>query len=137
MFDAEQIGDERMAARLRQHAVARVDQNDGEIGGGRAGRHVARVLLVARRIGDDELAFRRGEIAIRDVDRDALLAFGAQAVGQQREIDVAAAAVGRSFGDAGQLIFVDAFGIVEQAADQCALAVVDAAGGGKTQETQA
>ena len=89
MFDTEQVGDERMAAGLLQHAVARVDQNDGEIGGGSARRHVARVLLVAGRIGDDELALRRREIAVGDVDGDALLAFGAQAVGEQREIDSA------------------------------------------------
>jgi hypothetical protein len=52
---------------------------------------------VAGRIGDDELAFRRGEIAIGDVDGDALLALGAQAVGEQREIDGPAAAVGEAF----------------------------------------
>jgi hypothetical protein len=31
------------------------------------------------------------EVAVRDVDRDALLAFGAQAVGQQGEVDVVGA----------------------------------------------
>ena len=85
--DAQQIRDEGMAARLRQYAVARVDQNDGEIGSGCAGRHVARVLLMAGRIGDDEFAFGRGEVAVRDVDGDALFAFGAQAIGKQRQID--------------------------------------------------
>ena len=64
-----------------------VDQNDREIRRGGAGGHVARVLLVAGRIGDDELAPRRGEVAVGHVDGDALLAFGAQAVGEQREID--------------------------------------------------
>ncbi len=137
MPDAQQIGDKRMAARLRQHAVARIDQDDGEIGGGSAGRHVARVLLVARRIGDDELALRRGEIAVGDIDRDALFALGAQAVGQQRQIDVAAAAVGGRLGHARELVFVDALGIVEQAADEGALAVVDAAGGGEAEQTHA
>ena len=46
-----------------------------------------------------------------------------------------AAAVDRGFRDAGQLVFVDAFGIVEQATDQGALAVVDAAGGRETKQT--
>ena len=86
--DAQQIRNERMPARLGQHAVAGVDQDDGQVRRGCAGRHVARILLVARRVGDDEFAFRRGEISIRDVDGDALLAFGAQAVGQQRQIDM-------------------------------------------------
>ena len=58
-------------------AVARVDQQDRDVGRRRAGRHVARVLLVARRVGEDELAPRRGEVAVGDVDGDALLALGA------------------------------------------------------------
>jgi hypothetical protein len=47
---------------------------------------------VAGRVGDDELALGRGEVAVRDVDRDALLALGAQAVGEQREVRVVVAA---------------------------------------------
>jgi hypothetical protein len=86
----KQMCDERVPAGLRQHAVAGVDQNDGQIGRGCAGRHVARILLVARRIGDDEFAFRRREVAVGDVDGDALFALGAQAVGEQGEVDVAA-----------------------------------------------
>ncbi len=85
--NAQQRGDVAMPARLLQHAVARVDQDHGQIGSGGAGGHVARVLLVPRRIGDDEFAPRRGEIAIRDVDGDALLPLGPQAVRQQRKID--------------------------------------------------
>ena len=73
-----------MAARLLDQALAHVDEQHGRVRGACAGRHVARVLLVARRIGDDELAPRRGEIAIGDVDGDALLALGLQAVGEQR-----------------------------------------------------
>ena len=38
------------------------------------------------RVGDDELAPRRVEVAVGHVDRDALLALGAQAVGEQREV---------------------------------------------------
>ena len=86
-----------MPPRLRQHAVARIDQNDGQLRRGGAGRHVARVLLVPGCIGDDELALRRGEVAIGDVDGDALLAFGAQAVGQQREIDRPGRAIDGAF----------------------------------------
>ena len=66
---------------------ARVDQQDREIRGAGAGDHVARVLLVAGRVGDDELARARGEVAVRDVDRDALLALGGEAVGEQREVE--------------------------------------------------
>ena len=62
-------------------------KNDGQIGGRGARRHVARVLLVAGRVRDDELSPGRGEVAIRDIDRDALFPLRAQSVGQQREID--------------------------------------------------
>ena len=134
MLDAQQIGNKCMTPRLRQHAVARVDQNNGQIGGRRAGRHIARVLLVAGRIGNDELAFRRGKIAVRDVDCNALFAFGAQAVGEQREIDQTAAGIGRRLDHAGKLVFVDALGIVKQASDESTFTVVNAAGGGETEQ---
>ena len=94
---AEDRGDVGVAARLLDHALARVEQDDRHVGGRGAGDHVARVLDVPgasaswkRRRGGDERA-------VGDVDRDPLLALGAQAVGEQREIDVAvAAALARS-----------------------------------------
>jgi hypothetical protein len=95
VFDLQQMGDGRVTLGLDQqfNAAVRiifipefyfrhVDQNDHRISGRCARHHVACVLFVARRVGDDELAFRRGEIAIRDVDRDALFAFCFQTVGQ-------------------------------------------------------
>jgi hypothetical protein len=85
--DAEQRGDEAVAAGLGQHALARIDQDHGKVRGRGAGDHVARVLLVAGRVGDDELALLGGEEAVGDVDGDALLALGAQAVDEQREVD--------------------------------------------------
>ena len=84
----QQRRDHRVPARLLEHALARVDEHQREVGGRRAGDHVARVLHVPGRVGDDELAPRRGEVAVRDVDGDALLALGAQAVGEQREVGV-------------------------------------------------
>src|ERR1019366_559774 len=41
--NAQQGGEEGVAAGLLQHAVARIDQDDGEVGAGGAGGHVARV----------------------------------------------------------------------------------------------
>ena len=46
--DAEQPRDPRVPLRLRANAVARVDQQDGDVGRRGAGGHVARVLLVTR-----------------------------------------------------------------------------------------
>ena len=85
--NAQQRADERMAPGLREHPLARVDQHDRQIRGRGAGDHVARVLLVAGRVGDDEPALSGGEVAVGDVDRDALLALGPQAVGQQRQVE--------------------------------------------------
>ena len=86
--DAEQRRDRGVAARLLDHALARVDQHDRHLGGRGARDHVARVLLVPGRVGEDEAPPRGREVAVRDVDRDALLALGAQAVGQQRQVEV-------------------------------------------------
>ena len=134
MLDSQQGSDERVTARLRQNAVARIDQNDGEIRGRSAGGHVARVLLVPRRVGDDELPFGRGEIAVRDVDGDALFALGAQAVGEQRKVDCAGGLVDRRFADGCELVLVNALGVVKQAADERGLAIVHAAGGGEAEQ---
>ena len=85
MLDLQQVRDRRMALGLDQQLDAAVvaelhfrdvDQDDHRIGGRCAGHHVAGVLLMSRRVGDDELALRRGEVAVGDVDGDALLALG-------------------------------------------------------------
>ncbi len=130
---AQQRGDESVALGLRLHAQPRVDENHREIGGRRAGCHVARVLDMARRVGNDEAAPRRGEVAVRDVDGDALLALGPKAVGDVRQIERRAVALG--FPAQGvEVVVVERAGVVQQAADQRRLAVVDAAGGGEAQE---
>ena len=104
MADAEQVAEIGVPPGLDEDALAGVDEQDGEVGGGRAGDHVAGVLLVAGRVGDDELALFGGEEAVGDVDGDALLALGGEAVDEQREVDGAAlgagaAAVGLEVGD--------------------------------------
>ena len=45
---------------------------------------------MAGRVGDDELALRRREEAVGDVDSDALLPLSLEAVDQKREVDVVA-----------------------------------------------
>ena len=128
---AEQAQDVTVTQRLRQHAFAHIHQHDGDIRRGCAGGHVARVLRMAGAIGDDEAAFFRGEISIRHVDGDALLALGGKPVQQQRVIDLftlrtEACAVAL---ECGKLIFEHAADVVQQAADQRALAIVHAAAG--------
>ena len=88
--DAEQVREIGVPPGLGQHALARIDQDHREVGGRGAGDHVARILLVPGRVGDDELALLGREEAIGDVDGDALLALGGEAVDQQREVDLLA-----------------------------------------------
>ena len=133
--DADQVGEIAVAPRLGQYALARVDQDDGQVGGGGAGDHVAGILFMAGRIGDDELALLGGEEAIGDVDGDALFALGGEAIDQQGEVDLAALradalAIGlQRF----ELILEDHLRIIEQSPDQGGLAVIDAAAGDEAQ----
>ena len=135
LADADQVRQERMPPRLRQHALARIDQDYRAIGGRRARHHVARILFVARRIGDDELALLGREEAIGDVDRNALLALGGKPVDQQREVDILplradAFAVRLQL---AQLILEDRLRIVQQPPDQRRLAVIDRPAGDEAQ----
>jgi hypothetical protein len=57
-----------------------------------------------------------------------------QAVGEQREIDRAHAALLRGFFDGIQRVGQDGLGVEQQATDQGALAVVDAASGQEAQQ---
>ena len=130
---AEQRHQQAVAAGLLDDAVAGVDEHDRQVGRRRAGDRVARVLHVAGAVGDDEVAVRRREVAVGDVDRDALLALGAQAVGEQGEVDVVGAALAADGLDVLELVLEDRLRVVQQAADQRRLAVVDAADGREPQ----
>ena len=131
LLDADQIANSGVAAGLALGAVAGIDQQDGDIGVRRAGRHVAGILLVPREIDDDETPVGRLEITPGDVDGDALLALGLKAVEQQAEIDLLAVdlAVMRGERDGRALIVGDACRVPQQPADQGRLAVIDRAAG--------
>ena len=127
MRDAEDRRDVRVPARLLDDALARVEEDDREVGRRGARDHVARVLDVPGRVGELEAAPRCDERAVGDVDRDPLLALGAQAVREEREVDVAVAAALRRLLDVLELVDEDLLRVVEQPADQGRLAVVDRA----------
>ena len=134
--DAEQGRDRRVPAGLVQHPLARVDQHDGEVGVRRAGHHVAGVLLVAGRVGQDEAAAWGLEVAVGDVDGDALVALGRQAIDQQRVVDVAprrAEAAGVALQHRHDVVG-DGAALEQQAADQGGFAVVHAAAGQHAEE---
>ena len=119
VLDAEQGRDVAVALGLDSDAMARIDQDNREVAGGGARRHVARVLLVSRRVGDDELAIGRGKVAVGDIDGDALLALGAQPVHQQRQVDlVPRRPHGLAVAGGGcELILIQELGVVEEPAD--------------------
>ena len=107
-----------------------------EIGGGGSGHHVAGVLLVAGRIGDDEFALFGGEEAVGHVDGDALLAFGGEAIDQQGEVDVLALGadlLGVGF-ERRELILEDHPAVVQQPSDKGRFAVIDGAAGDEAQQ---
>src|SRR3712207_3008422 len=91
-------------------------------------------LPISGRVGEDEPAPRGLEVPVGDVDRDALLALGAQAVREQREVDRVEAAPGADVRDVRQLVGEDLLGVVEQPADQRRLAVVDGPAGDEADE---
>ena len=125
--DSQEVGNEGVAAGLLDHTETGVDEDDGEVRGRGTGDHVPRVLDVAGRVGDDELPLRRCEVAVGHVDRDALLALGAETVGEEGEVDVFVTALLRGRLDGVHLVFEGVFGIVKKTADQGRFAVVDAA----------
>ena len=133
VLDAEKVGDEGVALGLLDHAFACVDENDGEVGGGGAGNHVAGVLDVTRRVRDDEFPFRCGEVAVGDIDRDSLFALGLEAIGEEGEVHILITAAARGFLHGFELVFEDGFGIVKKAADESGFAVIDGASGGEAE----
>jgi hypothetical protein len=100
---------------------------------------MASAAVVARRVGDDEFAPGRREEAIGDVDGDGLLALGLQPVHQQREVERFArrAMLAAVTLQGRELVVEDELRIVEQPADERALAVIDAAAGDEAQQALA
>ena len=82
--DTEQRGNHGVPPRLCLQTLAGIDQNNRQVCRAGTGHHIARVLLVPRGIGDDEAALDGGEITVRHIDGDALLALGCEAIGQER-----------------------------------------------------
>ena len=125
-----------MTAGLYQKALARIDQQNRQVRRGCTGYHVARVLLMAWRVGKNEAPTRRLEEAIGDVDRDALVAFRCQAIDQQCIVGATldrAEALAVAF-QRCQHVIRDGAAFEQQASDQRGLAVIDGAAGQHAQQ---
>ena len=132
--DPEQPGDGEVPPGLLDDAVAGVDEDQGEFRGGRAGDHVARVLDVTWGVGEDVGPGGGREVPVGDVDGDALLALGAQAVGEQGQVGRVEAPVAAGPLDRRELVREDGLGVVEQPAHQRGLPVVHAPGRGQPEQ---
>ena len=130
----EQRGDGQMPPGLLDDAVAGIDEQHDHVGGGGARHRVPGVLHVPGAVGQDELPCRGGEVAVRDVDRDALLALGAQTVGQQSKISMIKALAPADVLDMIESVGQHGVGVEQQPSDQGGLAVVDRAGGGQPEQ---
>lgn len=104
MAHASRRGDVAVPARLRAHSIARIHEEHGSVRARSAGRHVARVLLVAGRVGDEEATPRGGKRAPGHVNGDALLALGGEPIQRKREIErfAARAVAARVLGECGK-----------------------------------
>jgi hypothetical protein len=134
--DAEKRADVGVPAGLGENALACIHQDDREVSVRRAGRHVARVLFVTRRVRDDEGSARRLEETMRDVDGDALLALRLQPVHEQREVDlVPCRAVPPAVAfQRGKSVVHDQPGVMEEPADEGRLPVIDGTAGQEAQQ---
>lgn len=87
-----------------------------------------------RSVGESKLPPWRGEIAVGDVDGNALFLFGAKSVGQEREIGCGITPALACQLHGCSLVLENGLGIVKQASKQGALAIVDIAAGDESQE---
>jgi len=85
-------------------------------------------------VRDDELAARRREVAVRDIDGDALLPLGTQAVRQQRQVHLVVAPSTTGPLDGRELVLEDALGVEQQSPDEGALAIVHRPRGREAQQ---
>ena len=118
----------RVAAELLDRTGWCLYEQQGDVAVRRAGNHVPRVGDVSGGVGDDKGALGCREVAVGDVDSDSLLALGAKAIGDQGEVEPVPSAL-----DARLLYLLDRvaeqkLGVVEEPADQRALARVDRPG---------
>ena len=98
----QQVQEQGVATGLRQEfevgvgplQLGGIYQHHGGVGAAGGSNHVAGVLLVAGRVTNNEFALLGAEVPVRHVNGDALLALGAQAVGQQSQVHSGARVIG-------------------------------------------
>ena len=79
-----------MTSGLGQHALTGVNEDNRHVCGRGARHHVAGILLMPWRVGDDEFTSIGIEEAIGDINRNALFALCSQTINQQRKVNIGA-----------------------------------------------
>ena len=128
---------QRVAPGLLSQPGGGVDDDEGQICGGRSRGHVARVLDVPGAIRNDELAAGCRRIAVGDVDGDALLALGSQAVGDEGQVHAIDPASPARRSNGFELVVEELLGIAQEAADERRFSVVDRPDRGEAQQIRA
>jgi len=128
------VGQGGVAPGLGEYPFAGIHQNNGQIGGGRGGDHVAGVLLVAPGGRNDVFAPPGGKVAVGHVNGNALFTLGLETVGEEGQIHRRHAPLVRGALDGVEGVGQNGLGVVEQAPDQGAFAVIHAAAGEKAQQ---
>ncbi len=121
--EAQQIG---MPPRLLAEPLGGIDDQQGGVGAGRAAHHVGEELAVAGRIDDDDVSPGQTQPDLRGVDGDGLVPLGLERVEGEGPLDGDAAALAHR----PQLLRLAGWqraDLMQQAADQGRLAVVDMA----------
>src|SRR5262245_26004271 len=129
--------DECVSPRLRHQTLPRVYKDHGQVCGAGTGNHVAGVLFVTGSIRDDELPAHGVEVAVGNVDGDALFPLGLQPIGEQGKVDSFTSTpfvitLGR-----GDLILKGATSVDKETADKRGLTVVNAACSNESKQADA
>jgi hypothetical protein len=126
LLDAEQMQQIAMAAGLIAHALQSIDDQDRAVSLRGAGDHVAQELGMSGRVDQHDVARIGAEADLRGVNGDALVALGLQCVEQERPFEGHAAPLADGFQHL-ELALGQAAGLVQEAADERGLAVIDMA----------
>ena len=86
--DLQKGGNEGVAFGLFDNSFARIDKDEGKVGGRSTSYHVTGILNVSWRICNDEFTLGCSKVAVGNIDGDALLAFVFKAVCEEAEVDV-------------------------------------------------
>src|SRR4030095_12632829 len=85
--DAQQLQQVTVSARLLLHALLRIYDEQGGVGGGGAGDHIPDELPVARCVDQYVLAALGTEPDLGRINRDVLIAFRMHRIGEIRQLE--------------------------------------------------